>query len=45
MGQSKESGLSEEEMKIRQEEDNFFQEISAPPSKLDDVSDVLGNDK
>jgi hypothetical protein len=44
MGQLKESKLSEEEIKIRQEEDKLFQEISAPATKLDDVSGVLGDD-
>ena len=45
MGQMKHSKISEEEMRIRQEEDMLFKEIRAPPTKVEGVSDVLGEDK
>ena len=45
MGKMKDSELSEEEKKIRQEEEKLFQQLSAPPTKLEAISDVLCEDK
>jgi hypothetical protein len=44
-GKQHDTKLSEEEKKIRQEEDELFKKLKAPPSKLEGVSDILGDDQ
>ena len=44
MGKNKDSELSDEEKRIRQEEDKLFEKLSAPPTKLEGVLDVIDND-
>ena len=44
MGCQKDSELSEEEKKIRLEEDKLFEKLSAPPKKLEGVLDLLDDD-
>ena len=44
-GKQKDAKISPGEKKIRQEEDILFGKISAPPSKLEGVFDILGDDQ
>lgn len=43
MGKVKDSKLTDEENKIRQEEDKLFEKMKAPPSKLEELTDIIGN--
>ncbi len=45
MGKEKETKLSEEEKNIRMQEDELFQKLSAPPSKLEGILDILGDEQ
>ncbi len=43
MGNMKDKHLSEEEMDIRHQEDQLFDELKAPPTVLKGIMDVLGD--
>ena len=45
MGNQKGTELSAEEKKIREEEDELFEKLREPPSKLEGVLDILGDDQ
>lgn len=45
MGKQKMDELTEDEKRIRIEEDKLFKKMSAPPSKLEGVLDVLDDDQ
>ena len=43
MGKVKDSKITDEENKIRQEEDKLFEKMKAPPSKLEELTDIIGD--
>ena len=45
MENQKGTELSAEEKKIREEEDELFEKLREPPSKLEGVLDILGDDQ